>query len=291
MDLPKTTPVITRRSFLKRAGLATLGLLALPPGGLAYARYAEPQWLDVERITLRLARWPKSLQGLRIVQFSDVHFGFHFGLTELAQLVERINRLDPDVICFTGDFVDYGIDQDGPEASRLLQQLRAKLGVYAVLGNHDYYGGMESDVAKMLQDGGVRLLRNEAVQVKHGEAAFWIAGIEDQWEGKPDLPSTASRIQPDDFVLLLSHCPDFADMAAAYPVDLQLSGHSHGGQVRLPFYGHIVTPSYSKKYVKGHYTLAGGKLQLYVNRGIGVSVYPIRFWCRPELTVFTMEPA
>lgn len=290
MNLESSPRSITRRAFLKKAGLAALGVLALPPGGYAYARYAEPKWLDVERITLRLPRWPKPLSGLRILQFSDVHFGYHFGLTELAELVERINRLEPDIICFTGDFVDYGVGPEGPEASRLLKTLQAKLGVYAVLGNHDYYGGMSEAVAKLLKEGGVRLLRNEAVEIRHGGASFWMAGIEDQWEGKPELPRAAGTVKPEDFVLLLSHCPDFADIAASHPVDLQLSGHSHGGQVRLPLYGHIVTPSYSKKYIQGLYTLADGKLQLYVNRGIGVSVYPIRFWCRPELTVFTMEP-
>ncbi len=111
-------------------------------------------------------------------------------------------------------------------------------------------------------------------------------------EGKPDLEVALQSAKPDEFVLLLSHAPDFADVAVRHPVDLQLSGHSHGGQVRLPLIGNTsALPLYGRKYVDGLYTLGGGKLQVYTNRGIGVSVFPVRFLCRPELTVFTLHRA
>ncbi len=291
IEEPRHQPPVklTRRSFLKKAALAAGGVMLIPPGGLAYARYAEPRWLDTEKLSLSFTRWPEALNGLRVVQFSDLHFGYHFGVEALRRLVDRINGLEPDLVCFTGDLVDYGVGPEGPAASHLLRGLKSRLGVYAVLGNHDYYGGLTEDVVKVLAEGGVTLLRNQSARLELNGAAFRVAGVEDQWEGKPDLDKALNGVKPEEFVLLLSHCPDYADLAVQHNVDLQLSGHSHGGQVRLPFVGSVVTPAYSKKYIQGHYSLEAGKLQVYVNRGIGVSVYPIRFLCRPELTLFTMR--
>lgn len=223
-----------------------------------------------------------------MAHFSDVHLGFHYTAAQLRQLAGLINEQRPDVICFTGDLVDYSVGDVGPEAAMALQSMQAPYGKYAVLGNHDYYG-RAAGVVELLQAGGFRVLRNDAAPLTAGAGRVWLAGVEDQWNGKPDLPQALRQVPQDECTILLSHCPDFADIAVRHAVDLQLSGHSHGGQVRLPFYGHLVTPRYSKKYVQGLYSLDGGKLQVYVNRGIGVSVYPIRFWCRPELTVLTLQ--
>jgi predicted MPP superfamily phosphohydrolase len=283
---------VTRRVFLKRTAIAALGLAALPSAGFAYVRYAEPKWLEKKEVTLKLDRLPKEMNGIRVVQFSDVHLGFHYTSEHLSRLGAAINRLQPDVICFTGDLVDHALPSENETAAIIdaLASMEAPLGKFAVLGNHDYYKNSAA-VAKLLSTGGFTVLLNAAALVKRNGSALWVAGLDDQWKGKPDIEKTLKQTSPDDFVLLLSHCPDIADMSVRYSVDLQLSGHSHGGQVRIPFYENRFVPKYAKKYVMGLYTLGDGKLQLYVNRGIGVSEYPIRFRCRPELTVFTLQNA
>lgn len=285
-------PRISRRSFLKKGVYTLAGFLLSPIAGYTYARYAEPGWLATKKVTLQLQRLPAAFDGMRIVQFSDVHLGFHYTVEQLGKLADHIQSLNPDLICFTGDLFDSTTGQDGPPTSQVLSRLSAPLGKAAVLGNHDYYSREPKKIIRILSDGGFNVLMNQALPLKRGADRIWLSGVDDMWDGKPDLPSALSRTAAkDECVVLLSHCPDFADITVQYPVDLQLSGHSHGGQVRLPFYGHIVTPEYGKKYVDGLYTLGGGKLQVYTNRGIGVSVYPIRFWCRPELTVFTLRRA
>ncbi|MCZ8522952.1 MULTISPECIES: metallophosphoesterase [Paenibacillus] len=284
------TKKLSRRSFLKKAVLTGVGVIAVPPAAYSYARYAEPKWLDIHEVTLTLGRLPKELDGLRLVQFSDVHLGFHYDAPALEVLAETINGLNPEVVCFTGDLVDYAVGQAGGAYVKALSLIKASIGRYAVLGNHDYFNGPNA-VEKVLNSAGFKTLRNAGIRVERGGGSMWLAGVEDQWHGKPNLEKAMNGAAPEDFTLLLSHCPDFADEAVNFPVDLQLSGHSHGGQVRLPLYGHVVTPKFSKKYVIGRYELGGGKLQLYVNRGIGVSQHQVRFLCRPELTVFTLRKA
>ncbi|MBP1153436.1 MULTISPECIES: metallophosphoesterase [unclassified Paenibacillus] len=281
---------ISRRSFLKKAALTAAGIMAIPPTAYGYARYAERKWLEINEVNLSLPRLPQGMDGIRIVQFSDVHLGFHYDAGELFQLAETINGLQPEIICFTGDLVDYAIGRDGGRCVEALTAMKAKFGKFSVLGNHDYYNG-PSKVTELLTKGGFRMLRNDLAAVERSGNSMWVAGVEDMWMGKPDIKKATRLTKPDDFVLLIAHCPDFADVALEHQVDLQLSGHSHGGQVRIPLLGHVVTPKFGKKYVIGQYTLGDGKLQLYVNRGIGVSQHPIRFLCRPELTVLTLRQA
>lgn len=283
-------PKISRRSFLSKICKVLAGFLLTPVTGYSYARYAEPGWLAVKQIPLTLKRLPASFDGMRIVQFSDVHLGFHYTVEQLGTLVERIQSLKPDLICFTGDLFDSTTGHDAEPAAQVLSRLQAPLGKAAVLGNHDYYGKEQDKITAILTQGGFNVLTNRSLPLQRGKERIWLSGVDDMWDGKPNLAEALKKTAANkECVILLSHCPDFADTALEYPVDLQLSGHSHGGQVRLPFYGHIITPEYGKKYVDGLYRLGDGKLQVYTNRGIGVSVYPIRFWCRPELTVFTLR--
>ncbi|WP_409346368.1 metallophosphoesterase [Paenibacillus sp. MBLB4367] len=286
-----TTVRMNRRSFLKKGAMILAGTIAAPSAAFAYSRYLEPSWLEVKQVALTLPRLPAAFDGLRIVQFSDVHLGYHFDPVKLDNLVTRINALAPDLVCFTGDLFDFAVGGDGPRTIQALSRIEAKLGKWAVLGNHDYYAGFRN-VQKLLIQGGFHVMMNESAPVEKDGSKLWMAGVTDMNEGKPDLDSALlkAKTKPgkEDFVLLLSHAPDFADKALGYSVDLQLSGHSHGGQVRLPFFGAVRTPPNGHKYVAGHYILGDGKLQVYTNRGIGVTIYPARFLCRPELTVMTL---
>ncbi|MCP3775247.1 metallophosphoesterase [Paenibacillus sp. MZ04-78.2] len=278
---------LSRRSFLKTLTLTAAGLIALPGATYGYARYAEPKWLEVTEYTLSFARLPQQMDGIKVVQFSDVHLGFHFDTKDLSELIGLINRIQPDIVCFTGDLVDHTVGPDGDAYARVLSELKPPLGKYAVLGNHDFKEPRQ--VRSLLKSAAFELLTNKMVRIQHQGSSMVMAGVDDQWKGNPDIDKALARVKPEDFVILLSHCPDFADIAVRYSVDFQLSGHSHGGQVRLPFYGHVMTPKFGRKYVLGHYVLGAGKLQLFVNRGIGVSTHPVRFLCRPELTVFTLR--
>lgn len=279
---------ISRRTFLARTAALIGSLVAVPSAAYGYAALVEPQWLEVVRLKLRFEGLPEPFRGLRIVQFSDLHVGFHYDAGQLAKLAVRIRNEQPDVVCFTGDLVDYSIGPDYPLVRDALREIRATLGCFAVLGNHDYYGNAD-EVASLLKDGGFTCLRNQGVRLAKDGSAIYIAGIEDAWEGKPDLKQTVKGTRPEDFTILLSHAPDYADEVLKYPVKLQLSGHSHGGQVRLPFIGPLASVPHGSKYPSGQYHLGDGKLTLYTNRGIGFSMKPIRFMCRPELTVFTLE--
>ncbi|WP_223193015.1 metallophosphoesterase [Paenibacillus sedimenti] len=231
---------------------------------------------------------PEAFKGLRIVHFSDLHFGFHFDIKQLMSVAEKIQAEQPDIVCFTGDLVDYALGSHNKEISSVLNTIRAKYGCYAVLGNHDYYGDA-SAVAAVLEAGGFRCLRNSGSRVQQGNQSIWIAGVEDMWEGTPDLKAAMNMVKKEEWVLLLSHAPDFADVAVLESIHLQLSGHSHGGQVRLPLIGPLASVPYGVKYPCGLYQVGKDKsFALYTNRGIGVSVRPIRFMCRPELTVLTL---
>ncbi|WP_239630842.1 metallophosphoesterase [Paenibacillus sp. H1-7] len=274
---------------MKKMIYGVAGLALAPAAGYMYSRYAEPGWLRTTEVTITLKRLPPSFDGMRIVQFSDVHLGFHYTTEQLAGLAGRIQALNPDLICFTGDLYDSAVGSDAIPTVEVLSRLHAPLGKGAVLGNHDYYGKESEKIISILTDGGFSVLMNRSVPLQRGQERIWLGGVDDMWDGRPDLPRTLQNVPENECVILLAHCPDYADLALKRSVDLQLSGHSHGGQVRLPLFGPVVLPAYGRKYVAGHYVLGGGKLQVYTNRGIGVSVYPVRFNCRPELTVLTLR--
>lgn len=281
---------LTRRSFLKKAALWSAGLILTPSATAGYARWIEPHWLETVHIDVTLPRLPQALAGLRIAHFSDLHLGFHFAAKDLPPLVAAVNALQPDMVCFTGDLVDYSIPQsEAVSAVIALSQLSAPFGKFGVLGNHDYYSGQTNQLVGYAEHAGFRMLRNEAVRLELNGEPWWIAGVEDQFAGEPDLAKALRGVPGQEWTMLLSHCPDYADTALRQSVDLQLSGHSHGGQVRIPGYGAVFTPRHGSKYVDGLYSLGEGKLQVYVNRGIGVSTLPFRFACRPELTLLTLR--
>jgi predicted MPP superfamily phosphohydrolase len=279
---------ITRRSFLKRGLFAMAGLLASAGLVSTYASYVEPRWYEIKRIKLTFPRLPESFRGTRIVHFSDVHLGHHFDLQNLRVVITTIMGENPDLICFTGDLFDSSISEDPDQTSELLSQLKAPLGQWSILGNHDYYVGSLKTKA-LLKKGGFTTLVNEHTFLNKGRDSIRLIGVDDMWNGKPNLALALKGAKSSAFSLLLSHAANFADTAAQHPIDLQLSGHSHGGQVRLPIVGAVTTPPYGDKYVMGHYQVKGSNLQVYTNRGVGTTSLPIRFLCRPEITVITLD--
>jgi uncharacterized protein len=276
---------INRRQFLKFVLGASAGGAAAAMGGSVYSALIEPQWLSVERIEVPLARLPRELDGFTIAQLSDLHLGPYVGADEIRSAVQATNQLQPDAIVLTGDYVTREADRMD-ECARELGALSAASGVYAVLGNHDHWSGSDH-ITRALTDQSIPVLVNEALPIERNGVRLWIAGVDDVWQRRADLDSALRQVPTTEPTVLLAHEPDYAELVRRYPVDLQLSGHSHGGQVRLPYYGALILPYLAKNYPIGLARVDA--LTVYTNRGIGVVSPPVRFNCRPEITLLTLR--
>ncbi|OAS17190.1 metallophosphoesterase [Paenibacillus oryzisoli] len=279
---------LSRRSFLKHSLLAvgSLGLLAGMGG--AYGIFGEPNWIQTTTVKLSYKRYPASFAGMRIVQFSDTHISKYSGLSHLTRLAQLLQRQEPDILVFTGDLFDSRQGEISDDVIPILSQLQAAHGKFAVLGNHDLRMDAKR-ITDILEKSGFKVLVNENQRISRGEESIHIVGVDEMFHGNPDLPLALQGVERDEFALLLAHEPDFADLASKYAIDLQLSGHSHGGQIRIPFYGSVFTPDLGQKYSMGLYNFDGTEFHVYTNRGIGTTLLPIRFNCRPEITVFVLE--
>ncbi|MGH9600920.1 MAG: metallophosphoesterase [Terriglobales bacterium] len=280
---------LTRRQMIVRA------TLALGAAAAGYGFLIEPRRIVIERIEMRLRRLPGEFDGFRIAQISDIHYGPFMSSDFVRKAVEEINQLRPDLVALTGDFISRplgknngreGAEMHAPPCADALHGLRPAYGSYAVLGNHDHWNhpGIVKD---SLETTGFPVLVNQAVALEKDNARLWLLGVDDVMENKADLEKALKRVAASEATLLLAHEPDFADHAAKFPIDLQLSGHSHGGQVRIPWLGAPVLPLLGKKYPMGRYRV--GNLQLYTNRGFGVINPPVRFNCPPEITLVTLR--
>jgi len=255
------------------------------------AAAVEPRHPLVERVEVTLPRLSESLDGLTVAQLSDLHYDSPRAGGAIRSAVEITNQLAPDLIVLTGDYVTASPSAsrssaalDSKPCAQILGDLHAPLGVFAVLGNHDH----ETDpgvVTRSLEASGITVLRNCNLRVEKSGECFWIAGVDDVLKGDANLARTLQGAQG--FTVLLAHEPDYADAVAGHPVDLQLSGHSHGGQVRLPLVGSPYLPRLARKYPRGLRQV--GALKLYTNRGIGTIFLPMRFNCPPEITLLTLR--
>ncbi|GED66553.1 metallophosphoesterase [Brevibacillus reuszeri] len=279
---------ITRKSFLRKVLLGVGGLVGLMMGAGVYGYNWERNVLQVERLSVTLPSLPKSFQGTKLVHFSDVHLGHYLEPQDLQKITDRIIAEQPDLICFTGDLVDEST-RALSAAVPILSQLQAPLGKYAVLGNHDYRLSEQMVIRNALTASGFEVLDNRNVPLTKNDDQVYVAGVDDVLHGVPNIQQALTAIPEGKTVILLAHEPDFADEAVNYPVHLQLSGHSHGGQVRLPIIGHLMTPKLAHKYVQGMYQVGNHSMQVYTNRGIGTTILPVRLFCRPELTVLTLR--
>jgi predicted MPP superfamily phosphohydrolase len=282
----------TRRKFIRLAATAGVGALA------AETTLIEPNRPLIVRQEIFLQRWPAGLEGFTIAQLSDFHYDPYFSVHPLRASISMVNDLRPDLIVLTGDFVSapfFDRKRDREKAAsaaepcaQLLGQMQAPYGLWAVLGNHDALA-VPDRVTNSLCSHGIQVLVNQAVPIEGNGARFWLGGVDDVLERIADLQTTLHNIPADESVVLLAHEPDYADYVARYPVDLQLSGHSHGGQVRVPFVRPLYLPPLGKKYIWGLYKLGG--LTLYTNRGLGTVNVPVRMNCPPEITLLTLRRA
>lgn len=240
-----------------------------------------------------LKRWPARMDGFKIALLSDFHYDPIFSIHPIQSAVEMVNRVRPDLALLTGDFVTSPLfgDRsrglaDAEPCAQLLEKLQSSHGLWAVMGNHDAIVSAPQ-VTAALRSVGVSVLANAAVPIEHNGGRFWLAGVADVLQNTADLHSALRPVPSDESVILMAHEPDYADYVAAYPVDLQLSGHSHGGQIRLPLAPPLYLPPLGSKYFAGLYSIRD--LTLYTNVGLGTINLPVRLNCPPEVTLITVH--
>ena len=276
-----------------RAEAAAGAVLAAGLAILARAVWFEPRRLVVRERTLTLPRWPAALDGLRVALISDLHAGApQVDVNAVRRVVRRANRRAPDLVAVLGDFVDprnAGADPVAPEAvARALGGLRAPLGTIAVLGNHDWANDGPR-VARALTTAGIVVLENGSVAREHGGATLHVAGLADAGLREPDVAAALSGVPDGEPVLLLSHDPDVFP-SVPERVALTVAGHTHGGQVNLPFLrGRMIPSRFGDRYARGH-VVEGGR-HLFVTSGIGTSRWPVRLRRPPELVVLALRAA
>jgi predicted MPP superfamily phosphohydrolase len=250
-----------------------------------FARYAlaEANSLSVERIEIRLERLPKKLEGFRLIHLSDVHHSPFTGLEHISRAVKVANSLKPDMFVLTGDYVSHDTEYIEPVAE-VLGKLESEFGTYACLGNHDHWTDAEL-VTKSFRAENINVLVNEGIRFEARGASFWLAGVDDYMVGKTDLPAALRCAFPDEMKMLLAHNPVIVRQAARFAVDLVFSGHTHGGQVKL---------REDEKQVFARRRLKNGlhrrkNTQIYITRGIGTVVVPIRYQCPPEISLIELK--
>ncbi|SCN40450.1 Metallophosphoesterase [Bacillus cytotoxicus] len=280
---------MTRRHFMK-AGIRTCLYTCITASiGYYYAKYIEPNFLSFTHYTLQSPLIPNSFHGMKIIQFSDLHLGYYFSLQRLSSIVSKINDATPDIVLFTGDLIDnYQTYGETPFVSAILRNIRAPFGKFAIYGNHDHGGYGTEYYQQIMNESGFELLQNKEKRIRLFDGTeISIVGIDDMLLGKPKIEETLQHIKHNIYTIVLVHEPDIASKVAKFPVNVQLSGHSHGGQVQIPFLGAVVTSTLAKQYIEGFYHI--DDLVLYVNRGLGRTRIPFRFMARPEITLFTLQ--
>jgi predicted MPP superfamily phosphohydrolase len=272
--------MLSRRQFLK--GAIAMGAAGLVADGVLL----EPRHVVVERKTIAINDLPDAFDGFRICQITDVHHGPFTGLEFIKKVVEKVNSLNPGLVVLTGDYVDHSSKYIVPAVSALCR-LKSSNGVLSVLGNHDHW--MDANLTQeVFNRYNVPVITNSHKLIEIKDKAICVAGVGDLMEDSQDLKAAFYDAPADIPRILLSHNPDYAEsMPASERVDLVLAGHTHGGQIRMPFSIAPITMSmYGQKYAGG--LVRSASSQVYVSRGIGVVGLPVRFNCPPEITLRTL---
>ena len=271
-----------------RATIAILFAAIVAIGAVVawWSRFVAPFRMQVRNVAVQLPRKHQSLDGLTIAFVTDTHVGPHFRASDLFPVVDELRKLQPDLVLFGGDFIC-----ESPrfitEIAPVIGEMAAtgRLGAFGVMGNHDL-ANLRERVVPPLEEVGLRILENQAVRIETGRGDLWIVGVDDSLLGEPDLEAAYRDVPVDAASICLWHAPDVADQAAPFGSFLMLSGHTHGGQVRLPAIGPLATPELGEEYVQGRFRF--GDMELYVSPGLGIYRPPVRFNCPPELTVIRL---
>ncbi|MEG0014600.1 MAG: metallophosphoesterase [Cellulosilyticaceae bacterium] len=274
------------KNIIKLAVISCLAVSLL----YIYTTEIEPKLLRVIEHNISVEGENAHLEDIKIVQFTDTHVGAFFEKEDMQKVIHKINELEADIVVFTGDLVDHwGKYDEENELSELLKSIKAPLGKFAVYGNHDYGGGGYKIYKKFMENSGFNVLINEVYTVAlENEKQLNIAGLDDALLGEPQIDKLMKQIDKNDYNILLAHEPDIADEVPQNVIDIQLSGHSHGGQVELPGVTERIVPTYAKNYIEGMYQISP-RTKLYVNTGIGSTQVPFRLGNIPEITLLTFN--
>lgn len=246
----------------------------------------EANSLSLEHVEIYLDRLPPKLDGFKIIQLSDTHHSPLTGLDHIKRAVKVANRLKPDMFLLTGDYVSHEREYIAPVAGELAK-LKAKYGIHACLGNHDHWTDAEL-VTHLFRGEGINVLINEGFRFETKRGSFWLCGVDDYMVGKTDVPAALKGSFPDEMKLLLAHNPIIFREAARVGVDLTLSGHTHGGQIKLRDEEKRILPRRRKLKAGLHRRRDS---QIYITRGIGTVVVPMRYQCPPEISLLELRVA
>ncbi len=289
----------SRRDFLKVIKILSLEAAAVGLIGYEYSTEFEMNWIEITKLTLKLRHLDPAFHGVRLVQISDFHLGQWIDRERLDGVFRMALKQTPDFFILTGDYLEcrpYGrpnkwttYEENLKLISSAFLQLPAFCPTIGILGNHDHKINA-GWVEQSLTEAGVKVLRNSVITIRRGNSQLHLAGLDDVSQKMDRLDILMKSLPEVGAAILLAHEPDFADVAAATQrFDLQLSGHTHGGQIVFPLIGPPILPEMGRKYPSGLYNV--NDMLLYTNRGIGVTTINARFNCRPEITLFTLKPA
>jgi uncharacterized protein len=274
---------------IRRFVLPLVGAVILVPALWSFV--VEPRSLQNENYEMTVPRWPAACDGVRVAVLADLHVGSPFnGPAKLRRIRELTQRAQPDLILLAGDYVIHGVAGGrfiAPEMiASELRSLTAPFGVWAVLGNHDWWLDAPR-VERAFESVGIPVLEDSAVSVGRGACRFWVAGVSDFREGRHDVAQALARVPDSEVVIAVTHNPDVFPMVPAR-VSLTIAGHTHGGQVYLPLVGRPVVPSnYGQRYAVGH--IVEQNRHLFVSAGLGTSIIPVRFLVPPEISILTLR--
>lgn len=274
---------LTRRQFLRRGGfLGASALLA------SYPVFIERYLIQTNYYKIVVPHLPNAFSGFRIIQLTDLHYGFLVPLAVIRYAVDQANRLKHDLIVCTGDYVHEKrstkqIDAVWP----LLARLKAQYGVHSILGNHDHWADTERSQQWLVQAN--QDLRHKVKVIEKDGQRLWLAGAGDFMEDHRNLDDLLAGVPDSDCRIVLAHNPDTADTGFSTRVDLMISGHTHGGQINIPFFGPPVLPVKNKTYSNGLKKSPRGT-NVFISKGIGWAIYPVRFNCPPEIAVLELVP-
>lgn len=272
---------ITRRRFLKLS--ASLGLAAV------YPVFIERYIIVTNTYRITVPNLPEEFTGFRIVHLTDLHYGFLVPLALIRDVVRRAKELKPDVIVCTGDYVrEKNSTREIDEVWPVLSELTAPSGVYSVLGNHDHWADTPRSDYWLKRSG--QYLRHTAIRIERKGKGLWLAGAGDLLEDHRSLDELLGNIPDAECRIVLAHNPDTADTEFSSRIDLMISGHTHGGQVNIPLIGAPVLPVKNKEYSSGLTRSPQGH-KVFISKGIGWAIYPVRFNCFPEIAVLELFPA
>ncbi len=271
---------MNRRQFLKYSLLSGVSILAG-----SYPVLIERNWVQINHYQIPIPGLPLAFHGFRLAHLTDLHFGFLVSEAFIQGIVAKTKAIQADAIICTGDYVHArNTTEEINRVWPIFMQLEAQYGVYSVLGNHDHWADTARSLYWLERSG--QDLRNQSKVITKGNARLLIGGTGDFWEDRTDIDKAFIISDEHDCRVLLAHNPDSVDTEFNTPISLVLSGHTHGGQVIVPFYGAPILPVHNKTYSSG--LIQTPKTQLFISRGLGWSIMPIRFNCFPEIAVLEL---